>query len=109
MSGIEKFLLSDFKLGWVVGNFSPALMNSDQVEVGVKYFKSGDIEPSHKQIVATELTVVVSGKIRMADKIFTQGDIVRINPGVYADFEALSDSALVCIKYPSLPNDKVLE
>lgn len=109
MSGIEKFSLNDFKLGWVVGDFSPSLMKSDQVEVGVKYFKSGDVEPSHKQIIATELTVVVSGTIRLADETYTQGEIVRIEPGVFADFEALTDVALVCIKYPSLPNDKVLE
>jgi quercetin dioxygenase-like cupin family protein len=109
MSGIEKFLLSDFKLGWVVGDFSPSLLKSGQVEVGIKYFKAGDTEPSHKQIIATELTVVVSGTIRLGNQIYSQGEIVRIAPGIFADFEAISDSALVCIKYPSLPNDKVLE
>ena len=109
MSGIDKFLLSDFKLGWVVGNFSPSLMKSEHIEVGIKYFKMGDVEPSHKQLIATELTVVVSGTVRLAEKEYNQGEIVRIDPGVFADFEALTDAALVCIKYPSLPNDKVLE
>ena len=109
MPGIQKFLLEDFKFGWIVGDFSPSLMKSDQVEVGIKYFSAGDLEPSHKQIVATELTIVVSGTIRLADKTYTQGEIVRIDPGIFADFEAISDTTLVCIKYPSLPNDKVLE
>ncbi len=109
MPGIEKFLLSDFKLGWVVGNFSPSLMKSDQVEVAVKYFKSGEVEPSHKQLVATELTIVVSGTIRLAENTYSEGEIIKIDPEIFADFEAITDASLVCIKYPSLPNDKVLE
>ena len=27
----------------------------------------------------------------------------------FADFEAFSSGSLVCVKFPSLPNDKVLE
>ena len=109
MPGIEKFDFSDFKLGWIVGDFLPALVSSKEIEVAVKYFHAGETEPTHKQIIATEITVVVNGKIRLGGICYESGDIIRINPGIFADFEAITDSALVCIKYPSLPNDKVLE
>ena len=101
--------LEDFKLGWVVGDFNPALIHSKDVEMAIKHFRKGEIEPSHKQIIATEITIVVSGEIRLGEGKYRADDIVIIPPGVYADFEALTNCSLVCIKYPSLPNDKVLE
>jgi|LauGreDrversion4_2_1035121.scaffolds.fasta_scaffold1233241_2 hypothetical protein len=107
--GFERFQLADFKLGWVVGNFEPALLQSSEIEVAVKHFKRGDVEPSHKQLVATEITIVISGEIRLGDNVYGANEIIRIPPGIFADFESLTDSSLVCIKYPSLPNDKILE
>jgi hypothetical protein len=101
--------IADFPKGWIIGDFSPSLFVNKNVEVSVKYFRSGDLEPSHKQLIATEITVVVSGKIRMKDLILSEGQIVTIPPGEFADFEALTDCSLVCIKYPSIPSDKVLE
>ena len=109
MSGIEKFALSDFKLGWIVGDFIPTLVSSKEIEVAVKYFHAGETEPTHKQIIATEITVVVNGKIRLGGSSYESGDIIRIKPGIFADFVSVTDSALVCIKFPSLPSDKVLE
>jgi hypothetical protein len=109
MSGIEKFALSDFKLGWIVGDFIPTLVSSKEIEVAVKFFHAGETEPTHKQLIATEITVVVNGKIRLGGSSYESGDIIRIEPGIFADFESVTDSALVCIKYPSLPSDKVLE
>jgi hypothetical protein len=39
----------------------------------------------------------------------SSGDILVIEPGQYADFEALTKGSLTCIKFPSIPSDKVLE
>lgn len=99
----------NFKGGWLVGNFLPSIYTSEDVEVGVKFFNAGDKEPSHKQIIATEITVVNEGKVRIANQCLSPGDILIIEPGQYADFEALTKGSLTCIKFPSLPSDKVLE
>lgn len=107
--GIRSHRLEEFKLGWIVGNFLPVLRHSEDIEIGIKHFKRGEVEPSHKQNIATELTVVISGEIRLGRKNYIANDIIEIPPSVFADFEAITDCALVCIKYPSLPNDKVLE
>jgi len=100
--------IDDFTKGWFVGNFSPALLHSRDFEVAVKWFKAGDSEPLHKQITATEITVVIEGQIKLGDKMFSRGDVITIPPGEFAAFESLTDSALVCVKSPSLPDDKVL-
>ena len=100
--------IDEFTKGWFVGNFSPVLIHSSDYEIAVKWFKAGEKEPLHKQIIATEITVVVACEIRLGGKVFSQGDVVTIPPGEFAEFESITDSALVCIKTPSLPNDKVL-
>lgn len=100
--------IEDFEKGWFVGNFSPAILHSRDFEIAVKWFKAGEKEPLHKQIVATEITVVIEGEIRLGEKIFAKGDLITIPPGEFASFESITDSALVCVKTPSLPDDKVL-
>jgi quercetin dioxygenase-like cupin family protein len=100
--------IEDFEKGWFVGNFSPSILNSRDFEIAVKWFKAGEKEPLHKQLVATEITVVIEGEIRLGEKNFVKGDLITIPPGEFAAFESITDSALVCVKTPSLPDDKVL-
>jgi quercetin dioxygenase-like cupin family protein len=105
---MERYKLDDFFKGWVVGNFQPSLHQTSHFEVGVKHFDVGDTEAAHKQLVATEITIVVSGRIRLGQEEFSDGDIVSIPPHEVAGFEALTDCTLVCIKFPSLPDDKII-
>ena len=106
---MDKRSTSDFIGGWFVGNFEPALFKNSHLEVGVKFFKAGEIELSHKQILATEITVVSEGHVRIRDIVLQAGEMLIIHPGEYADFEALTDGSLTCVKFPSIPSDKVLE
>jgi hypothetical protein len=106
---VDKLNLSEFIGGWFVGNFKPSMFINQHLEVGVKLFRSGDREPSHKQIHATEITVVSEGKVRIGNLILEKGDVLLIHPGEFADFEALTDGSLTCVKFPSIPSDKVLE
>ena len=108
MSGIEKFALSDFKLGWIVGDFIPTLVSSKEIEVAVKYFHAGETEPTHKQIIATEITVIVSGKVRMNGQLYAAGDILVIEPHESTDFEVLEDVTTVVVKYPGAQVDKYM-
>jgi quercetin dioxygenase-like cupin family protein len=105
---MEKYKVDDFFKGWIVGDFSPSLHRNSDFEVGVKFFKKGEVEASHKQLIATEITVVIEGEIRLGRSVFSRGDVISIPPHEVADFESLTDSSLVCIKFPSIPNDKVV-
>lgn len=100
--------IEEFTKGWFVGDFSPALIHSKDYEIAVKWFKAGESEPLHKQNTATEITVVITGQIRLGGEIFSKGDVITIPPGEFTEFESITDSTLVCVKTPSLPNDKVL-
>ena len=100
--------ISEFTKGWIIGNFEPSILKSKEIEFGVKFFKKGEVEPLHKQIVATEITVVIDGLIEMNGSRFSTGQVITIPPGEPADFLAITDGTLVCVKTPSIPSDKVV-
>lgn len=94
--------------GWFVGNFSPTLYPTQHCEVGIKTYKAGDREELHHHKVATEITVIVSGSVRMLGKEWGPGDILVIEPGEATAFEALSDCVNVVVKLPGALNDKYM-
>ena len=105
---IEKYKLEDMTNGWFVGDFEPSLYKTQDVEVGVKYYKCGDKEGKHFHKIATEFTVILDGKVKMSNKIYGQGEILKIKPGVSTDFEALTDVITVVVKIPGAVKDKFI-
>ncbi|WP_372768511.1 cupin domain-containing protein [Pseudoalteromonas sp.] len=106
---MEKTRITDFVRGWFVGGFEPTLFKTQDVEVAVQQFKKGDKEASHCHKIATEITMIVKGQARMKGMIISEGEIVKIPPGEYTDFEAIEDTTTVVVKLPGALNDKYLE
>jgi hypothetical protein len=102
----ERHQLSQFTKGWFVGNFKPALLETSAVEVAVKQYRAGAHEASHHPKIATELTAVVSGRVRMSGREVGPGEIVKIAPGGSTDFTALTDAVTVVVKMPCVAGDK---
>ena len=100
--------LSNMRKGWFVGNFEPTLWKTEDVEAAVKTFLAGETEVEHYHKIATEITVVVSGRIRMFNQEWEAGDIVITEPGDLTSFEALSDTVLTVLKLPGVTNDKYI-
>ncbi len=94
--------------GWFVGDFEPSLFKTDACEVGVKHYKAGDSEALHHHRVATEITCVISGRVRMCDREWGAGDIIVLHPGDATAFEALTDACNVVVKLPGASNDKYM-
>lgn len=101
--------LSGMTKGWFVGNFTPTLFKTNDVEVAVKEYAEGQIEERHFHKIATEITVIVSGKVKMNGVVYEKGDIIIIDPEESTDFEALEDSVNVVVKIPSANSDKYPE
>jgi hypothetical protein len=100
--------ISDMVKGWFVGGFTPSVVHTSDVEVAVKIYKAGDKEATHFHKLATEVTVIVSGRVRMSGKDFGPGDIVTLHPLEPTDFEAVTDAVNVVVKLPGAANDKYL-
>jgi quercetin dioxygenase-like cupin family protein len=101
--------LEDMFKGWFVGNFDPTLLRTNDVEVAVKSYKKGDYEAKHFHKIATELTVIISGRVRMNGVEYGKGDIIVMEPNEATDFECLEDGTQnVVVKIPGANNDKYL-
>lgn len=92
--------------GWFVGNFKPTAYKTDACEVAVKKYSKGDYEETHFHKVATEITLVLTGKIKMKNKEWSAGDIIVLSPGEPTDFQALSDATNIVVKVPGASDDK---
>lgn len=100
--------LAEMKGGWFIGNFEPLLRKTNDVEVSVKKYQKGAKEEAHFHKIATEYTAVISGKVRMFGREWSEGDIIIAEPGDATSFEALTDAVNVVVKLPGANNDKYL-
>ena len=105
---MKKARLEDMVKGWFVGNFEPSLYKTNDVEVAVKRYQAGDYEAAHYHKIATELTVVTKGKVRMNGIEYGEGEIIVMEPEDITDFEALTDTENVVVKIPGANDDKYI-
>ncbi len=105
---LQRYQLDKFTKGWFVGNFSPTLLATDAVEVAVKHYRAGESESAHFHKVATELTLIVSGRVRMSGEEVGPGEIIKIEPGQATDFFPLTDATTVVVKLPCVSGDKYM-
>jgi hypothetical protein len=104
--GMKLYRLDQMKGGWFVGDFEPTCLRTDAFEVASKKYKAGDRESRHVHRIATEITVIASGRVVMNGRTFVAGDIVLLEPGESADFRVLEEAMTVVVKMPSIIGDK---
>jgi quercetin dioxygenase-like cupin family protein len=105
---MKNFRIDNMVKGWFVGGFSPTAYHSSSCEVALKKYKKGDCEDAHFHKMATEITLVVSGQIKMVGQLWVEGDIVIVEPGEVSSFEAITDAVNVVVKIPGVLNDKYI-
>lgn len=98
--------LEEMVKGWFVGNFSPTLYQTNDVEVAVKHYRRDECEEWHYHLIATEITVIVFGEVEMNGARLVAGDIIVLAPGEGSDFRVLADTITVVVKLPGANNDK---
>lgn len=98
--------LSEMKGGWFIGDFTPTLLRTGAVEVAVKTYAAGAYEPAHVHRVATEFTVINSGRVEMNGTAYAAGAIIVLAPGDATDFRALTDCQTTVVKIPGAKDDK---
>lgn len=103
---MDKYNLSNFIGGWIIGNFIPSIINTKLFEIAIKKYKKGDYENKHFHQIAIEITIIVSGKVKMNDTIYNTNDIVYIKQNESTDFLCLEDTTTCVIKLPSCIGDK---
>ena len=107
--------LEECKDGWFIGSFVPSVYQTPKVEVAYKQHAKGAPWPCHYQRTAVEITLLLRGRLRMTyqdgrEDLLLPGDVLVLPPGpahaATPTFE--EDCAVVVVKLPSRPGDKVV-
>ena len=105
---MKLFKLNHMTKGWFIGKFTPSVFDTDIAEVAVKKYSAGDYESMHHHKIATEITVITEGFVKMGGVEYGVGDIVLVEPGEAIDFYAVTDAILTVVKIPGVKNDKYM-
>lgn len=92
--------------GWFVGDFAPTAFHSKDFEVAFKIHKKDEVWDTHYHKQATEINLLVRGKMRIQDQEINAGQIFIMYPWEIADPIFLEDCELVIVKTPSVVGDK---
>lgn len=103
---MKKSHINNFWRGWFIGNFDPALLKTDQFEIGLLHHPKGEKWPKHYHKIGTEYNLLVEGRMIINGQEMIAGDIFVIEPNEVAEPDFLEDCKIVCVKMPSLPGDK---
>jgi hypothetical protein len=100
--------LKDMKGGWFIGDFQPSVLQTPHCEVSVKLHPKGEQWDTHYHKVATEVNVLVSGSMTMNTVLLGPGDIFVMEPLDVAAPVFHEDCTIVCVKLPSVKDDKYI-
>tara|TARA_X000000950_G_scaffold47087_1_gene54302 strand:- start:3368 stop:3691 length:324 start_codon:yes stop_codon:yes gene_type:complete len=101
----------DFKKmvgGWFVGNFKPSSLRTKKFEVSYKIHKKKEKWDHHYHKKATEINLVIKGKMKIRGRIIKKNQIFVLQPKEIADPIFYEDTHIVCIKAPSVIGDKYI-
>jgi hypothetical protein len=104
---MQRFQIKEFVRGWFIGDFEPSVLRTSFFEVGVLEHRQGEQWPAHYQKIATEYNVLLSGSLSINGEMISVGDIFIIPPMEISVPIFHEDCRVLCIKVPSMPNDKV--
>lgn len=105
---MRKFRYGHMKEGWFIGNFEPSVYKTELFEVAMKIHEAGEYE-EHMHPIATEINLVLFGKVKFGEDTMRVGDIFIVDPGEWVRPVFLGLTHILCVKVPSIPTDKVVK
>ena len=97
--------LDDLIGGWFLGSFKETALNTP-FEVCYKKHAKGEYWQAHYHRLATEINLLVKGKMKINGQEINSGEIFVIEPYYVSFPEFLEDCELVIVKTVSDPKDK---
>jgi hypothetical protein len=101
--------IDNFTNGWLIGNFEPTLLKTENFELGIHKYKANVKSVPHFHKLSTEYNYIVSGKLIANNITLESGNVFIINPNEIAEVEFLEDTVLVIARNHSNPSDKYLK
>jgi hypothetical protein len=98
--------LSNYKNGWLVGDFQPSIFESKDNDIGILQVKKNSLGDSHFHKNHIEYNIIVAGEVEINGNILTVGDIFIYEPFDKSELLFHENTTLVVIKNPATKNDK---
>ena len=98
--------IKDFTNGWVVGDFLPSIIKTQDIGVGVLYLKAGEKGDGHYHMEHVEYNIILQGSAEKDGALLKTGDIFVYECGEKSFVEYKEDTILLVLKSPSVKNDK---
>lgn len=99
--------IENFTRGWIIGNFEPSILKTSNFEVAVLFHHKDEQIPKHYHQNLEEFNMVLSGKMIVNGHELIDGDIFVLEKRELVDVTVLEDTRVLCVKVPSIPEDKV--
>ena len=104
---MKKFNFSKMKNGWFIGDFEPSVFRTKIFEIAYVEHVKGENRKKHYHNFATEIVLVIKGKMLINGILFSEGDILVTNPKEIVEPIFLEKTQILGIKTPSNTNDKI--
>jgi hypothetical protein len=92
--------------GWFIGDYPEAVIPSKHVEICYVEEGPGPVPP-HYHRVCSEIVVIVSGHVQYQGKVYSDRDILILEPGEVNDMIMLDRCQIIGVKMPAGGDDKV--
>lgn len=100
--------IEDTEKGWFIGDFPKAAFQSKDFEVSWRIHPAGEQWELHYQEEAYEINLLISGEMILNNVHLKSGDVFILDPYEITDVQFIKECSVVCVKTPSLPNDKIV-
>jgi mannose-6-phosphate isomerase-like protein (cupin superfamily) len=92
--------------GWLIGNFEPSILKISDFELGILSHKKNEKWPFHYHKYCREINILLKGRMIINNISINTGDVFIFDNNVISCPLFLDDCIVICIKIPSIPNDK---
>ena len=100
--------IEDTEKGWFIGNFPKTAFKSKDFEVSWRIHPAGESWDLHYQENATEINLLISGEMVLNGVRLSSGDVFILDPYEITDVKFIKECSVVCVKTPSIPDDKIV-
>jgi len=100
--------INDYIRGWIIGDFEPCIKRTNEYEIGILSHKKGEKWGFHYHAETKEINILIQGKMRINNVLVEENTIFIFERNMISCPLFLEDCVVICIKLPSLPNDKVI-
>jgi len=98
----------NYTRGWLIGNFEPSIKKETRYEIGLLKHSKNEKWSFHYHKESKEINILIKGKMLINNIEINIGDIFVFDKNHIACPIFLDDCKILCIKIPSVPNDKYI-